>query len=138
MRCPACSATIPDLTTFCTQCGSLLLRPAVAWRAVSEPPPPLPVVRVVPELPPPRWAEPSRRDHATLLILGVLGMVVGVFGLHRFYAGRFWTGVLQLLTAGGFLIWALIDIIAICRERFEDADGRRVVRQDRAFITCPA
>lgn len=44
----------------------------------------------------------------------ILALVVGGLGIHRFYLGYIGAGVLQLLTAGGCGIWALIDIIRIC------------------------
>jgi TM2 domain-containing membrane protein YozV len=38
---------------------------------------------------------------------------LGGLGIHRFYLGYTWQGVVQLLTAGGCGIWALIDFIRI-------------------------
>jgi TM2 domain-containing membrane protein YozV len=35
---------------------------------------------------------------------------MGVLGIHRFYVCIIGTGILQLITLGGFGIWALIDI----------------------------
>ena len=48
---------------------------------------------------------------------------LGTFGAHRFYAGKILTGILMLLTFGGFGIWWLIDIIVIVFGGFRDADG---------------
>ncbi|WP_209316465.1 NINE protein [Halomonas salinarum] len=39
----------------------------------------------------------------------VLLTFLGVFGLHRFYMGKFLTGILYLLTGGLFLIGVLYD-----------------------------
>ena len=47
------------------------------------------------------------------LIALILAIFLGGLGVHRFYLGYIGIGVIQLLTAGGCGIWALIDIILI-------------------------
>jgi len=60
----------------------------------------------------------------------LLAMFFGYLGIHRFYVGKPWTGLLMLLTFGGFSIWALIDFIIILCDGFEDGDGRPIHRSD--------
>ncbi len=43
----------------------------------------------------------------------LLCFFLGGLGIHRFYMGYTWQGIVQLLTAGGCGIWALIDFIRI-------------------------
>lgn len=45
----------------------------------------------------------------------LLWATLGLLGIHRFYLERPFTGVLQLFTGGGALIWWLIDAAAINR-----------------------
>lgn len=56
---------------------------------------------------------------ATLLFC----LLLGTLGVHRFYVGKVGTGILMLLTVGGFGIWVLIDFILICCARFRDKEG---------------
>lgn len=53
-------------------------------------------------------------------------LLLGPFGLHRFYVGKVGTGILFLLTGAGFGIWWLIDLIMLCVGSFTDADGAPV------------
>lgn len=52
----------------------------------------------------------SGKSQVTALLLALL---VGGIGIHRFYLGYTWQGVVQLLTLGGLGIWSLIDLIRI-------------------------
>jgi TM2 domain-containing membrane protein YozV len=54
----------------------------------------------------------------------ILVFLFGVFGVHRFYVGKWKTGILQIITFGGLGIWALIDLIVIVIGKFTDKDGK--------------
>ena len=53
----------------------------------------------------------ARKSQQTTLILCAL---VGGIGVHRYYLGDIWQGVVQTLTLGGLGVWSLIDLIRIC------------------------
>tara|TARA_B100001778_G_scaffold317733_1_gene305677 strand:- start:432 stop:653 length:222 start_codon:yes stop_codon:yes gene_type:complete len=62
----------------------------------------------------------SEKGFVPTLLLCIL---LGGLGAHRFYAGKIGTGVLMLLTLGGFGIWSFIDLILIAIGSFKDKDG---------------
>lgn len=70
----------------------------------------------------------SPRSHLATFILAMLLFCSFVGGLHRLYTGRIFTGFLQMVTGGGFVIWQLLDIIRICRGTYTDGAGRVVER----------
>lgn len=55
----------------------------------------------------------SSSDGKSQLLALLLVLFVGGLGIHRFYLGYTWQGVVQLLTLGGCGIWVLVDLIRI-------------------------
>ena len=68
------------------------------------------------------YAGTSSKNKWVALALCTALYFTGLGGLHRIYAGKIGTGVLQLLTLGGFFIWQFIDWIIILSGNFEDGD----------------
>ncbi|MEE1310014.1 MAG: TM2 domain-containing protein [Bacteroidaceae bacterium] len=56
----------------------------------------------------------------------ILCLFFGVFGAHRFYAGKIGTGILQLFTVGGYFIWTLWDLAHILNGKFTDSEGNDI------------
>jgi TM2 domain-containing membrane protein YozV len=88
-------------------------------------------------------AQASNEKKLTLLLLCWL---FGLFGVHRFYTGKYYTASLQLLTlglavvlglfevkilsaipAGILLLWWVIDILLIIMGKFTDKDGTPII-----------
>jgi len=59
-------------------------------------------------------------------LAAILAFFFGMFGAHRFYAGRIKSAIVQLLTLGGLGIWAFIDFIIILFGEFKDSSGRKI------------
>ena len=83
----------------------------------------------------------SRYSDCGFVPTALLAMFLGGFGIHRFYVGKIGTGILMLLTLGGFGIWALIDYIIVITDGFTDSEGRVISRNqqinpesDSAFV----
>ena len=60
------------------------------------------------------------------LITLILSIVVGGFGIDRFYTGSIVLGVLKLVTLGGLGLWWLIDLIMLVTGNYKDGDGNRI------------
>ena len=58
-------------------------------------------------------AEKNAGNGKSQIVALILALVIGGLGIHRFYLGYTTEGIIQLLTAGGCGIWALIDLIRI-------------------------
>jgi serine/threonine protein kinase len=65
------------------------------------------------------------RSRLVALVLSLLPLaMMPICGLHRFYAGKVFSGVLYLLTLGLFGVGQLIDVVLIALGEFRDAEGR--------------
>ena len=65
-------------------------------------------------------ADAGGKSQLTALLLALF---LGGIGIHRFYLGYTWQGIVQILTLGGLGIWALIDLIRIITGDLKPKNG---------------
>ena len=63
----------------------------------------------------------------------LLGLPLGIFGAHRFYAGKVGSGVVMLCTLGGLGLWWLADCVVIATEHSSVEYGM-ICREARAVV----
>jgi TM2 domain-containing membrane protein YozV len=100
--CPSCGAVIKKDAEICPKCGVRQLASPQAGTQAKYPP----------------GYQPKSNLTALLLCF-----FLGALGVHRFYVGKTGTGILMILTLGGLGIWALVDFIMICCNKFTDKQG---------------
>ena len=66
--------------------------------------------------------EAPKRRRRSQALTGILWL----FMLHRFYLGKYLTGLLQILTGGGLLIWWIYDGFTIFNGTIKDRFGIEV------------
>jgi hypothetical protein len=117
MFCRNCAHQLDDQAQFCTSCGQRPRQGArYCWSCAAETLPNAEIcvkcgVRLRPA---------GEKEWLVALLLSIL---VGVFGVDRFYLGYVGLGILKLLTGGGCGIWYIVDIILIAMNRLPDAKG---------------
>lgn len=72
---------------------------------------------------PTRRPQVSEQSRGVALVLAIFG---GWVGLHRFYTGRWKTGLAMAITMGGMGIWWVYDLILIGAGEFRDANQLRL------------
>jgi TM2 domain-containing membrane protein YozV len=97
--CRGCGKEIHDSAPVCPSCGAVQIQQQGRVASASD-------KRILPAF--------------------LLCFFFGIFGAHRFYAGKIGSAVAQLLTIGGLGIWALVDLILLVCGAFTDGSGNRM------------
>ena len=56
-----------------------------------------------------------------------LSFMWGTFGVDRFYLGKIGTGILKLLTLGGYGFWTIIDLYLVMSGKMRDKQGQEML-----------
>ena len=70
----------------------------------------------------------ANNNQRHFLAVFFLSFFWGFFGVDRFYLGKIWTGILKLLTFGGFGVWVLIDLTMIMSGSMRDKNGNEMLQ----------
>jgi TM2 domain-containing membrane protein YozV len=73
--------------------------------------------------------KPNKQRH--FLAVFFLSFMWGMFGVDRFYMGYIGTGILKLVTLGGFGIWTIVDFSMITSGYMRDKQGNEMLEVAR-------
>ena len=71
-----------------------------------------------------KLAKNENKEGKSQVVALLLVLLVGALGIHRFYLGYTWQGIVQLITFGGFGVWALIDLVRIVTGDLQPKNGK--------------
>ncbi len=74
-----------------------------------------------------RPGEEGDKSFTTTLLFSLLAFF-GFCGIHRFYTGHIFIGIIQFVTGGLCGIWQFIDIIMIVTDNYRDSNGYKLRR----------
>ena len=73
----------------------------------------------------------ATRSEKSFLATWLFALFLGFFAVDRFYLGKVGTGILKLITFGGFGLWVLIDLILVLAGAQRDKQGHKLAGYDQ-------
>ncbi len=71
-------------------------------------------------------AFPGQTGNKEFLATWLLALFLGGLGVDRFYLGKIATGILKLVTVGGFGVWTIIDLVLVLTDSARDKQGLKL------------
>tara|TARA_B110000116_G_C16207953_1_gene303838 strand:- start:60 stop:374 length:315 start_codon:yes stop_codon:yes gene_type:complete len=99
MFCNKCGKEINDEAVICIHCGCSVIKKSTSSNILDTP------------------------GEKSGIVALILNFFFGYLGVHRFYSGHIGIGIIQLLTFGGCLIWAIVDFVVILMGNYTDSEG---------------
>jgi TM2 domain-containing membrane protein YozV len=76
---------------------------------------------------PTQVAAPDENPNKEYLVALLISYLVGHFGGDRFYLGKIKSGIVKLITFGGFGIWTIIDLLLLAFGKLTEKDDDRML-----------
>lgn len=121
-------------------CGTASPNGPMPQQPGSGPAPQQPASRPAPQQPTPQPTPqpdvivPPKASEKSLKVAQFWAIVLGYYGIHRFYAGKIGTGLIWMFTGGCFFIGWIYDISTLCGQRFTDSHGQRIVSKSSIIL----
>lgn len=78
----------------------------------------------------PSPAQPVYTNQRHFLAVFFISLTWGLLGIDRMYLGKWVTGLLKLVTVGGFGLWLLADLSSIMNGTMRDAHGQPMLEYE--------
>lgn len=131
MFCSNCGKELPQEARFCVNCGTKVVESAAEeLESKTTAPQVIPTVNTpsvpIPHIPLAEHQTADSVGEKSFMVTAILSIIPAPCGLHRFYTGRIWTGLILFFTCGLYFIWSAIDVLRILTNSFTDKNGKKL------------